>query len=84
VRSFGLGLTFLVATSSTCALANEEITVMELSKIQGVMQEMHCRLKPELVVKLDDGFIVADVFCADGTYEVRLDADFKVISKRAE
>ncbi len=84
MRLIGLGLALMTILSSQASLANEEPTVLELSQIQGVMEELNCRLKPEMVKKLDDGFIVKDVFCADGSYEVRLDADFKILSKVAE
>jgi len=84
VRSFGFGLISVATVISSSVFADEEMTVMELSKVQAVMQKMHCRLKPEMIVKLDNGFVITDVYCADGTYTVRLDADFKIISKQAE
>lgn len=84
MRLFGFGLALVTILSSEASLATEEPTVLELSQIQGVMEELNCRLKPEMVKKLDDGFLVEDVFCADGSYEVRLDADFKILSKVAE
>ncbi len=79
-----LGLTLAIVLPATALLASEDLTVLELSQIQGVMEQLNCRLKPEMVIKLDDGYLIQDVFCADGSYEVRIDAEFNVLSKVAE
>ena len=36
------------------------------------------------IEKADDGYELDDVFCADGQFDVRLDAEFNVIDRKAE
>jgi len=42
-----------------------------------VLFEVH----PADIEKEDDGYVLRDVFCADGQFEIRLDAMFRVIAK---
>lgn len=84
MRAVTLGSVFLVVSPLPLALANGELTGQEVSRINAVLAQMKCRVAPDAVTKQDDQYVLSDVFCADGQFDIRLDANFKLIAKRAE
>ncbi len=53
-------------------------------KILTLLGEMQCEMDPRNIEADDGGYELDDVFCADGQYDIDLDADLKVTNKRKE
>lgn len=66
------------------AKAQSEITVQERSQIDALLAKLNCRVKDEDIRKRDDEFVLDDVFCADGRFDIRLNSDFEVVGKIAQ
>ena len=64
--------------------ADDPLTGLEQSKIDAVLAELNCRVTSETIERQDDGFVLRDVFCADGQFEIRLDPEFEVVGKAPE
>lgn len=79
-----VGVAVFAAVNPLAARADTALTGLELSKIDAVMADINCRVQPEAVVREGNYFVLSDVFCADGEFTIRLDANFRVITKRAE
>lgn len=78
-------LAFVVVVAVPSAIvAQDSVTVQELSRIEAVMAELNCRIDPGRVLKQGNEFVLNDVFCADGQFDIRLDGQFRVIAKRVE
>ncbi len=77
---------YLIAAliAATPAMALAEATPEQLTKIDEVLTGMTCEVD-HANVELDDGmFELDDVMCADGQYDIKLDADYKVVEQRKE
>lgn len=61
-----------------------DVSEDEVKKIVEVLAEMKCEVDPDEIEKEDDGYELDDVFCEDGQFDVKLDADFNVTAKTAE
>jgi hypothetical protein len=55
-----------------------------IARINAVLADMQCEVDPEDIEIDDDGYELDDVFCADGQYDIDLDADLNVVSQRKE
>lgn len=81
---FAFALTAFVAPALP-ALADDEATAEQLTKIDEVLAGLTCEVDPDNVeVEDDGGFDLDDVMCADGQYDIRLNADFTVRDRRKE
>lgn len=60
----------------------KEPAAPELEKIKTALKEAGCEGGEAAVKK--DGFAVDDVTCKDGQYDIKLDASFKIVSKKKE
>ncbi len=75
------GLLFVAAP----AMADDDPTAEQIAKITEVLAAMECDVDPdEIEVEDDGGFDVDDVACRDGQYDVKLDAEYNVVSRRKE
>jgi len=52
--------------------------------IQDMLKTMQCEVDPANIEAAGDGFELDDVFCADGQYDMDLNADLSVADKRKE
>lgn len=67
------------------AFADTEATPEQIAKIDEVLAAMTCEVDPDNIEVEDDGsFDLDDVICADGQYDVKLNADFTEKERRKE
>ena len=65
--------------------ADEAATPEQIAKIDEVLAAMTCEVDPDNIEVEDDGsFDLDDVLCADGQYDVKLNADFSEKERRKE
>lgn len=70
----------LIAAPALAQEASEE----QQTRIDEVLAGMQCEVDPANV-EVDDGvFDLDDAMCADGQYDIKLDANFAVIEQRKE
>lgn len=77
----------LVAGFAMPALADddEKATAEQIAKIDEVLAAVSCEVDPDNIEVEDDGsFDLDDVICADGQYDVKLNADFTEKERRKE
>ncbi len=66
------------------ALAQEGPTDEQMAKIDEVLAAKSCEVDPANVEVEDGVFDLDDVMCADGQYDIKLDASFAVTEERKE
>lgn len=67
------------------APAFAEATPEQIAKIDEVLAAMTCEVdSANIEVEADGGFDLDDVICADGQYDVKLNADFTEKERRKE
>lgn len=77
----------LLAGFAMPALADddEKATAEQIAKIDEVLAAVSCEVDPDNIEVEDDGsFDLDDVICADGQYDVKLNADFTEKERRKE
>ena len=74
-----LGL--LLAAAPAVAQEADPATV---EKVTALLASMQCEVDPANIEAEGDGWELDDVFCADGQYDIKLDANFAVTEKRKE
>ncbi|MFC0278315.1 PepSY domain-containing protein [Falsigemmobacter intermedius] len=79
----------LLATALTAfafpAFADDKATAEQIAKIDEVLAAMKCEVDSDNIEVEDDGsFDLDDVICADGQYDVKLNADFTEKERRKE
>ncbi|MGP3696239.1 PepSY domain-containing protein [Rhodobacter sp. NSM] len=76
--------TLAVVLAATTASA-QEVDEATVGKINAMLTEMQCEVDPvNIEVEDGGGYELDDVFCADGQYDIKLDADLAVTEKRKE
>lgn len=64
---------------------NDDPTAEQIAKIDEVLAAMSCEIDPDDIdVEADGSFDLDDVMCADGQYDIKLNADFTEKSRRKE
>ncbi len=61
-----------------------EVPADKQKAIQDMLKTMQCEVDPANIEASGDGFELDDVFCADGQYDMDLNADLTVAEKRKE
>lgn len=77
----------LAMAAASPALARDA-TPEEAAKITALLAEMQCEMDPA-EIEVEEGapaqmYELDDVFCADGQYDIGLNAEFDVVEKRKE
>lgn len=62
----------------------EEVPADKQAAILDMLKTMQCEVDPANIEADDGGFELDDVFCADGQYDMKLNADLTVADKRKE
>ncbi|MCR8550145.1 PepSY domain-containing protein [Salipiger sp. P9] len=62
----------------------ETPTAEQTAKILAMLAEMQCEMDPDDIEMEDGGYELDDVYCADGQYDIDLDAALNVTNKRKE
>jgi len=75
---------FGLAVLTGPALADDDPSEEQVSQIMAMLADMQCEMDPSDIEMEDGGFELDDVYCADGQYDIDLDADMQVTNKRAE
>ena len=75
------GLVFGLATAPAMA---DDVTEEEAAKIMAALAEIQCEMDEDDIEKEDDGYELDDVFCADGQFDIDMDAEFNVTEKNAD
>jgi pectin methylesterase-like acyl-CoA thioesterase len=73
----------LVALTAPGAMAGE-VSEETVAKILANLGKMQCEVDPENIEADGDGYELDDVFCADGQYDMDLNAALDVVEKRKE
>ncbi|MWP37692.1 PepSY domain-containing protein [Rhodobacter sphaeroides] len=76
-------LAIVLAATTTGAVA-QEVDEATVGKINAMLAEMQCEVDPVNIEADDGGYELDDVFCADGQYDIKLDANLAVTEKRKE
>lgn len=67
------------------ALADADPTAEQITAIDAALAAMTCEVDPANIEVEDDGsFDLDDVICADGQYDVKLNADYSEKERRKE
>lgn len=75
----------LAAALALPAAASDKPTPEDTARIMEMLAGMQCQMDEDDIEKKADGsFELDDVFCADGQYDIELDAAFAVTEKRKE
>ncbi|OAP43914.1 hypothetical protein ATB98_08520 [Sinorhizobium saheli] len=77
-----VALTVLLAAPA--GLRAEEIPAEKQKAITDMLATMKCEMDPANIEANGEGYELDDVFCADGQYDMDLDADLTVAGKRKE
>ena len=75
--------TGLVVSAAMPAWA-DEVSKEDVAKIMEVLSEIKCEMDEDDIEKSADGYELDDVFCEDGQFDIDLDNEFNVTSKKAE
>lgn len=62
----------------------QEVPADVVTKIQAMLTEMKCEVDAANIEPDDGGYELDDVFCADGQYDMNLDANLAVVDKKKE
>lgn len=84
MRTTGILLAAALAFGAGTAALADDLSEEESAKIMAVLADMQCEVDEDDIEKEDDGYELDDVFCADGQFDVKMDADFNVTEKNAE
>ncbi|HDR28048.1 MAG TPA: PepSY domain-containing protein [Rhodovulum sp.] len=67
------------------AMADDEVPAEVVAQITAMLAEMQCEMDPSDIEAEDDGgYELDDVFCVDGQYDMKLDADLQITERRKE
>lgn len=84
----GFCASFLAATllmaAMPCASAADAPTQDEIDRINALLAEIQCEMDDDDIEKEGDVYELDDVLCVDGQFDIKLDADFNIVEKRAE
>jgi len=78
-------LAAVLALIAAPVLAETGATADQITRITALLASMTCEIDPDNIeVEETGGFDLDDVICADGQYDIRLDAAFAVLDQRKE
>ena len=78
-------LAALITGFAMPAFADDKATAEQIAKIDEALAAVSCEVDPDNIEVEDDGsFDLDDVICADGQYDVKLNADFTEKERRKE
>ncbi|MGR3377005.1 PepSY domain-containing protein [Salipiger abyssi] len=72
------------ATLTALPVAADTPSPAQTEQILAMLAEMQCEMDPDDIEMEDSGYELDDVYCADGQYDIDLDADLNVTNKRKE
>lgn len=84
MKTTGILLAAALAFGAGSPSFADDVSDEEIAKITAVLAEMQCEMDPDEIDKEDGGYALDDVFCADGQFDVKMDADFNVTEKNSE
>lgn len=75
----------LAAAPFVAAADNHEVSEETVAQIDEMLAGMECQMDPsDIEAKPDGGYELDDVMCADGQYDIELDAELQETGRRAE
>lgn len=83
MRIMGMAAALLVCGAAG-AQASEEVDAATVAKIEAMLAQMQCQMDPDDIERDGTGYELDDVFCADGQYDIDLDAELQVVGKKKE
>ncbi len=67
------------------ALADDDVDAATVEKIEAYLTSVECQMDPDDIEVEDDGYDLDDVICKGGQqFDIKLDKDFKEVSRKAE
>lgn len=79
-----LGVAAMIATLTPAVAAAEAVDPGTADKILAVLKGMNCEVDPADIEAEADGFELDDVFCIDGQYDMEMNANLEVVTRRKE
>ncbi len=78
-------LSAIVLMLGASTVSAQEVAQDTVKAIQEMLATMQCEMDPDEIEPTESGgYELDDVFCADGQYDIELDAGLAVIEKRKE
>lgn len=77
-------LAVALALVAAPGFADEVTDPAVIEQINTLLSGMQCEVDPSNIETDDGGYELDDVFCADGQYDIDLDAEMNVTEKRKE
>lgn len=79
-------LTAAIMALPLAAAAQDDDAVPEetVTRINELLAAMQCQMDPDDIEMEEGGYELDDVMCADGQYDIELDADLQETGRRAE
>ncbi|MDT8858112.1 PepSY domain-containing protein [Paracoccaceae bacterium Fryx2] len=77
-----LALAALMATAMP--VAAHDLPAETVDAITRALADIQCQMDPDDIEVKDGGYALDDVFCADGQYDMKMDAAFAVTEKTKE
>ncbi|MEH6775506.1 MAG: PepSY domain-containing protein [Cereibacter changlensis] len=77
-------LAVALALVAAPAFADDVTDPAVIEQINTLLSGMQCEVDPSNIETDDGGYELDDVFCADGQYDIDLDAEMNVTEKRKE
>lgn len=77
-------LAVVLALVAAPAFADDVTDPAVIEQINTLLSGMQCEVDPSNIETDDGGYELDDVFCADGQYDIDLDAEMNVTEKRKE
>ena len=84
--SFAWPSIVLLLITTTVVQADEMPTEEDYARIQAALAEMECEMDQADIHKVDDGFELKNVICADeqNSYEIQMNDSYEVLNKHKE
>ncbi len=79
-----LGLAAAAALLLPAVASAEAVDKATADKVLAVLKGMGCEVDPSDIEAEADGYELDDVFCADGQYDMEMNAALEVTSRRKE
>ncbi|SNR63509.1 PepSY domain-containing protein [Puniceibacterium sediminis] len=84
IRKTLIALVFTVPAAAFAASHDGKVSAEVQDQILTMLAGMQCQMDADNIETDDTGYELDDVFCADGQYDIDLDANLKVTNKRKE
>lgn len=77
---------FAITVSAPTAAHAAKVSAETVAAIKKTLADagMKCEIDADNIERSGKGYELEDVFCTDGQYDMKLSADYKIVSKKKE